>query len=76
MNNILVRLPDHTSNHILSLLSVTLTISVGLVLVFSTLQVENYLRFAEAQIANNTIGGAFGYNNNKTSAIIENISIN
>jgi serine protease Do len=72
MNNILVRLPDHISNHILSLLSVTLTISVGLVLVFSTLQVENYLRFAEAQIANNTIGGAFGYNNNKTSAIIEN----
>ena len=75
MNNILVRLPDHTSNRILSLLSVTLTISVGLVLVFSTLQVENFLKFAEAQIANNTIGGAFGYNNNKTSAILENTTL-
>ncbi|HEU4445142.1 MAG TPA: trypsin-like peptidase domain-containing protein [Nitrososphaeraceae archaeon] len=76
MNNILVRLPDHTSNRILSLLSVTLTISVGLVLVCSTLQVENFLKFAEAQIANNTIGGAFGYNNNKTSAILESTTHN
>ena len=75
MNNILVRLPDHTSNRILSLLSVTLTISVGLVLVFSTLQVENFLKFAEAQIANNTIGGAFGYNSNKTSAILVNSTL-
>jgi S1-C subfamily serine protease len=57
------------------LLSVTLTISVGLVLVFSTLQVENFLKFAEAQIANNTIGGAFGYNNNKTSTILENTTL-
>ncbi|HYZ58781.1 MAG TPA: trypsin-like peptidase domain-containing protein, partial [Nitrososphaeraceae archaeon] len=75
MNNILVRLPDHTSNRILSLLSVTLTISMGLVLVFSTLQVENYLKFAEAQIANNTIGGTFGYNNNRTSTILENSTL-
>src|ERR687895_735236 len=75
MNNILVRLPDHTSNRILSLLSVTLTISMGLVLVFSTLQVENYLKFAEAQIANNTIGGTFGYNNNRTSALLENSTL-
>src|ERR671914_915187 len=75
MNNILVRLPDHTSNRILSLLSVTLTISMGLVLVFSTLQIENYLKSAEAQIANNTIGGTFGYNNNKTSAILENSTL-
>jgi S1-C subfamily serine protease len=75
MNNILVRLPDHTSNRILSLLSVTLTISVGLVLVFSTLQVDNFPKFAEAQIANNTIGGAFGYNNNKTSTILENTTL-
>jgi serine protease Do len=75
MNNILVRLPDHTSNRILSLLSVTLTISVGLVLVFSTLQVENFLKFAEAQIANNTIGGAFEYNSNKTSAILVNSTL-
>src|SRR5918997_7226351 len=75
MNNILVRLPDHTSNRILSLLSVTLTISMGLVLVFSTLQGENYLKFAEAQIANNTIGGTFGYNNNRTSTILENSTL-
>lgn len=75
MNNTLVRLPDHTSNRILSLLSVTLTISVGLVLVFSTLQVENFLKFAEAQIANNTIWGAFGYNNNKTSTILVNSTL-
>src|SRR5918999_98733 len=75
MNNILVRLPAHTSNRILSLLSATLTISIGLVLVFSTLQVENYLKFAEAQIANNTIGGTFGYNNNRTSALLENSTL-
>src|SRR5918996_4526418 len=75
MNNILVRLPDHTSNRILSLLSVTLTISMGLVLVFSTLQVENYLKFAEAQLENNTIGGTFGYNNNRTSTILENSTL-
>jgi serine protease Do len=75
MNKILVRLPDHTSNHILNLLSVTLTISVAVVLVFSTLQVENYLKSAEAQIANNTIGGTFGYNNNKTSVILENSTL-
>jgi serine protease Do len=75
MNKILVRLPDHTPNRILSVLSVTLTISVGLVLVFSTLQVENYLKSAEAQISNNTIGGTFGYNNNKTSVILENSTL-
>src|SRR5918992_5373230 len=75
MNKILVRLPYHTPNRILGLLSVTLTISVGLVLVFSTLQIENYLKSAEAQIANNTIGGTFGYNNNKTSAISENSTL-
>src|ERR671914_1866138 len=75
MNNILVRLPDHTSNRILSLLSVTLTISMGLVLVFSTRQVQNSVKFAEAQKANNTIGGTFGYNNNRTSTILENSTL-
>jgi hypothetical protein len=75
MNKILVSLPYHKSNRILSLLSVTLTISVGLILVFTTLQVENYLDSAEAQIANNTIGGTIGYNNNKTSAILQNSTL-
>src|SRR5919106_4586438 len=75
MNKILVGLLYHTYNRILGLLSVMLTVSVGLVLVFSTLQVENYLTSAEAQIANNTIGGTFGYNNNKTSAILENSTL-
>jgi serine protease Do len=75
MNKVLVGLPYHTYNRILGLLSVMLTVSVGLVLVFSTLQVENYLTSAEAQIANNTIGGTFGYNNNKTSAILENSTL-
>src|ERR671919_292741 len=75
MNKILVGLLYHTYNRILGLLSVMLTVSVGLVLVFSTLQVENYLTSAEAQIANNTIGGTFGYNNNRTSAISENSTL-
>jgi serine protease Do len=75
MNKILVSLPYHKSNRILSLLSVTLTISVGLILVFTTLQVENYLDSAEAQIANNTIGGTFGYNNNKTFTILQNSTL-
>jgi serine protease Do len=75
MNKILVSLPYHKSNRILSLLSVTLTISVGLILAFTTLQVENYLKSAEAQIANNTIGGTIGYNNNKSSAIFENSTL-
>jgi serine protease Do len=75
MNKILVSLPYHKSNRILSLLSVTLTISVGLIIVFITLQVENYLKSAEAQIANNTVGGTIGYNNNKSSAIFENSTL-
>jgi serine protease Do len=75
MNKVLVSLTDHTSNHILSLLYVMIIISVVLVLVFSTLQVENYLKSAEAQIANNTIGGIVGSNNNTTSAILENSTL-